>query len=152
MQPVASDRAPAAIGPYAQAIVANGFVFCSGQIGLDPATGSLVAGGVAAETEQVLRNLTAVLEAAGSGLDRVVRTTIYLVDMADFASVNAIYAGVFGVARPARATVAVAALPKGARIEIDAIGLVWPRCDEAPSAGLSSSGKARDVGAFTLGR
>jgi 2-iminobutanoate/2-iminopropanoate deaminase len=121
---VATDRAPAAIGPYAQAIVANGFVFCSGQIGLDPATGELLPGGVAVETEQVLRNLAAVLEAAGSGLDRVVRTTIYLVDMADFASVNAAYAVAFGAAPPARATVGVAALPKGARVEIDAVGLV----------------------------
>ena len=124
LRSVATDRAPAAIGPYAQAVIANGLVFCSGQIGLDPSTGDLVPGGVVAETEQVLRNLGAVLEAAGSGLDRVVRTTIYLADMADFAAMNEVYAQVFGEHRPARSTVAVAALPRGARVEIEAVAAV----------------------------
>jgi 2-iminobutanoate/2-iminopropanoate deaminase len=119
--PIQTDRAPAAIGPYCQAIRARDFVFCSGQIGLDPATGELVAGGLEAQTRQVLKNLEAVLAAAGSTFGEVVRTTIYLVDMADFAKVNAIYAEHVGPVAPARATVAVAALPKGAAVEIDAI-------------------------------
>ena len=120
---VSTDGAPAAIGPYSQAVAVPGLVFCSGQIGLDPATGTLVPGGVVAETQQVLANLAAVLRAAGSGLGDVVRTTIYLVDMADFGVVNEIYAGAFAPPFPARATVAASALPKGARVEIDAIAL-----------------------------
>ena len=119
--PIQTDLAPAAIGPYCQAIRARDFVFCSGQVGLDPATGELVAGGVEAQTRQVLRNLAAVLAAAGTSFDAVVRTTIYLVDMGDFAKVNAIYAEHVGAVPPARATVAVAALPRGAAVEIDAI-------------------------------
>ena len=119
--PIQTDRAPAAIGPYSQAIVAQGFVFCSGQVGLDPATGELVKGGLEPETRQALANLTAVLGAAGASFDDVVRTTIYLVDMGDFAAVNRIYADHAGRVPPARATVAVAALPKGAVVEIDAI-------------------------------
>lgn len=121
VESVHSDRAPAAIGPYSQAVRAGGYVHCSGQIGLDPATGNLVAGGVAAETRQVLRNLAAVLEEAGSGFSEVVKVTIYVVDMGDFEVVNEIYGEALGNARPARATVMVAGLPKGARIEIDAI-------------------------------
>ena len=119
-----SDDAPAAIGPYSQAIRAANLVFCSGQVALDPATGKLVQGDVAAQTGQVLRNLQAVLEAAGASWARVARTTIYLADMADFATVNEIYAGVFEQDPPARATVQVAALPLGARVEIDAIAVL----------------------------
>lgn len=118
-----TDAAPAAIGPYAQAVAAGGVVYCSGQIGLDPATGELVAGGVEAEAERVLANLAGVLAAAGTDFSRVTKATIYLTDMADFGAVNEIYARHLGGARPARATVAVAALPKGARIEIDAIAV-----------------------------
>jgi 2-iminobutanoate/2-iminopropanoate deaminase len=119
---VATDRAPQAIGPYSQALDAGELVFLSGQIGLDPASGTLVAGGTAAEAEQVLKNLQNVLAAAGLGFAHVVRTTIYLVDLADFAIVNDIYARYVREPYPARATVGVAALPRGARVEIDAIG------------------------------
>jgi 2-iminobutanoate/2-iminopropanoate deaminase len=118
---VSTDRAPGAIGPYSQALDAGGWVFCSGQIGLDPSTGQLVSGGIVAEAEQVMRNLEAVLAAAGLGFADVVRTTIYLVDLADFGTVNDIYARYVRAPYPARATVGVAALPRGARIEIDAI-------------------------------
>lgn len=121
--PIATEAAPAAIGPYSQAIRAGGFVFCSGQIALDPASGELTAGGVSAQAERVLQNLAAVLEAAGTGPERIVKATIYLTDMADFAAVNEAYAAWLGDARPARATVAVAALPKGALVEIDAVAL-----------------------------
>lgn len=124
MTVVSTSDAPAAIGPYSQAIVANGIVFCSGQIPLDPATGALVEGDIAAEARQSLANLFAVLRAAGSSPQQVVRTTIFLTSMSDFAAVNAVYAEAFGEARPARATVAVAGLPRGARVEIDAIALV----------------------------
>ncbi len=120
---IATERAPRAIGPYAQAVVANGFVFTSGQIGLDPATGEMVAGGTRAEAERVLENLGAVLSAAGSSFDRIVKATIYLIDLGEFAAVNEIYARYVGESLPARATVQVAALPKGARVEIDAIAL-----------------------------
>lgn len=129
---VTTDRAPQAIGPYSQAVRSGGWVFCSGQIALDPASGNLVTGSVAAETERVIGNLRAVLDAAGSGLDRVVKTTVYLTRMADFAEMNGVYEREFP-GRPARATVAVAELPRGARVEIDAIGLVGP-----PAAGASS--------------
>ncbi len=121
---VETPEAPAAVGPYSQAVVAGGWVFCSGQIGLDPARGELVGGGTADQARRALENLTAVLRAAGAGWTDVVRTTIYLVDMADFAEVNAIYAEFAGEAPPARATVAVAALPLGARVEIDAVARV----------------------------
>jgi len=121
---VATDRAPAAIGPYSQAIVSQGFVFTSGQIGLDPATGEFVGAGVEEQTRALLANLSAVLEAAGSSLARVVRTTVYLRDMADYPKVNAIYAEVFGDAPPARSAVAAAGLPKDARVEVDAIATV----------------------------
>jgi 2-iminobutanoate/2-iminopropanoate deaminase len=121
-QVIATDQAPAAIGPYSQAIRAGHFVFCSGQIALDPRTGQLVgAGDVAAETRRVLDNLQAVLGAAGCGFADVVKTTIFLADMADFATVNAIYAERFAAAPPARATVQVAGLPRGVRVEIEAM-------------------------------
>lgn len=121
MKPVNSLSAPAAIGPYSQAIDAGDFVFLSGQVPIDPATGELVPGDIAAQTERVLDNLAAVLDAAGVGFANVVKTTIYLMDLGDFAVVNATYAKRFSEAPPARATVQVSALPKGARVEIDAI-------------------------------
>ena len=121
--PIVTSNAPQAIGPYSQAIRANGFVFVSGQIPLDPATGQMVAGGVAEQTTQVLVNLAAILKAAGSALDKVVRTTVYLKDLAEFAAMNEVYARSFPVNPPARATVEVARLPKDARIEIDCIAL-----------------------------
>ena len=121
---VRSDKAPAAIGPYSQAIVANGFVFTAGQIALDPATGQVVAGGVAEQTEQVLKNLTAVLEAAGASWTNVVKTTVFLTDMRDFPTVNEVYARMVGEARPARSTVAVAGLPRDVLVEIEAVASV----------------------------
>ncbi|WP_411873663.1 Rid family detoxifying hydrolase [Vulcanococcus limneticus] len=127
-QPVAiqTDAAPAPVGPYNQAVAAGGLLWCSGQIALDPATGLLVGDGdVEAETRQVLTNLQAVLAAAGVGPDQVVRTTVFLADLADFALVNALYGEVFGAGTsPARACVQVAALPKGARVEIDAVAVL----------------------------
>lgn len=120
---LATGGAPEAIGPYAQAVVAGNLVFLSGQIALDPATGSLVGGSIEQETRRVLENLGAVLAAAGLGYDDVVRTTIYLTDLTDFPRVNQAYAAFFREPFPARATVGVAALPRGARIEIDAIAL-----------------------------
>jgi len=121
---IRTDRAPGAVGPYSQAIVAGGLVWASGQVGLDPETGRLVDGGVEAETRQLLRNLAAVLAAAGSAFDRVVRATVYLTDMADFEAVNRIYSESFGDRPPARVCVEVAGLPKGARVEIDAVALI----------------------------
>jgi 2-iminobutanoate/2-iminopropanoate deaminase len=121
--PIATAAAPQAIGPYSQAIAAGALVFLSGQIGLDPATGTLVAGDTAAEAERVMQNLQAVLAAAGLGFEHVVRTTIYLVDLGDFALVNDIYGRYLREPYPARATVAVAALPRGARVEIDAVAM-----------------------------
>ncbi len=121
---IATDAAPQAIGPYSQAMRAGQWLFLSGQIGLDPATGELVAGGVVTEAVRLLENLRAVLSAAGASLDAVVRTTIYLVDLTDFSHVNQVYARFFQAPFPARATVGVAALPRGARIEIDAIALL----------------------------
>ena len=120
---VKTDRGPAAIGPYSQAIEAGDFVFVSGQIPIDPATGSLVTGDVAAQTERVMRNLGAILEAAGSSLDRAVKATIYLKDLKDFEAVNRVYAKSFTGDPPARATVEVAGLPKGALLEIDVVAL-----------------------------
>jgi 2-iminobutanoate/2-iminopropanoate deaminase len=120
---IATPDAPQAIGPYSQAIRANGFIFTSGQIPLDPATQQIVEGGVAAQTEQALRNLEAILKAAGSGLDKVVRTGVYLKDMGEFAAMNEVYARFFPQNAPARATVEVARLPKDVRVEIDAIAL-----------------------------
>ncbi len=126
LTPISTPHAPAAIGPYSQAIRAAGCVYASGQIALDPATGT-VSGDVASQTRAVLTQLGAVLEAGGSGLDHVVKTTVYLLTMDDFAAMNAVYAEFFGETRPARATVAVAGLPRGARVEIDAIGLCHPQ-------------------------
>jgi 2-iminobutanoate/2-iminopropanoate deaminase len=116
-----TDRAPAAIGPYSQAVSQDGWVFTAGQVGLDPATGELVPGGIEAETRRVLENLGHVLEAAGCTVAQVLKTTIYLADMADFSTVNRLYGEFLGAHRPARSTVQVAALPKGARVEIDLV-------------------------------
>lgn len=116
-----SDAAPAAIGPYSQAVSANGWLFTSGQVGLDPTTGELVAGGFDAQARQVFANLGAVLSAAGCGFGDVVKATVYLADMADFPTLNGIYAAAFGDHKPARSTFAVAGLPKGARVEIDLV-------------------------------
>lgn len=124
MKSITSPNAPAAIGPYSQAVEAGGMIFLSGQIPLDPRTGELVTGDIVKETEQVLANLSAVLKAAECTFSNVVRTTIYLTSMGDFANVNGAYERAFGGHRPARVTVAVAALPKGARVEIDAIAVV----------------------------
>jgi 2-iminobutanoate/2-iminopropanoate deaminase len=122
-QPVSTSAAPAAIGPYSQAVKAAGLVFLSGQIPLDPATGQMVEGDIAAQTERVMKNLAAVLEAAGSSFDDVVRTTIFLTNLGDFQAVNETYGRYFKGVPPARATVQVAALPKGAKVEIDAIAI-----------------------------
>ena len=121
---IQTDKAPAAIGPYSQAIKAGGFVFASGQIPIDPQTGEFVAGGITEQTERVLKNLAAVLEAAGSTLDQVVKTTVYLADMKEFAAMNEVYGRFFTGASPARATVAAAGLPRDARVEIEAVALV----------------------------
>lgn len=118
---VTTDLAPKAIGPYSQAVKVGGFIFLSGQIPLDPATGQLVEGTIEAQTERVMLNLSAVLEQAGSSLDRIAKTTIYLIDMNDFPVVNDVYGRFFKSSPPARATVAVARLPRDARIEIEAI-------------------------------
>lgn len=120
---VLSPAAAAPVGPYSQAVAAGGFLFCSGCIPLDPA-GNPVGGGIAAETEQVLSNLKAVLEAGGSGLERVVKTTVFLVDLDDFAAMNEVYARHFLAPAPARSTVQVARLPRGARVEIEALALL----------------------------
>jgi 2-iminobutanoate/2-iminopropanoate deaminase len=118
---VSTTGAPAAIGPYSQGIVTDGLLFTAGQAALDPATGQLVKGGIEAETERTMANLTSVLDAAGCVWDDVVKTTIFLVDMADFPAVNAIYGRFMSDPPPARSTVAVTALPKGARVEIEAV-------------------------------
>ena len=124
IETVATSGAPRAIGPYSQALRAGGFLFTAGQVGFDPTTGELVDGGIAEQTRQVLQNIRAILEAGGSGLAQVVKTTVFLVDMADFAAMNEVYAEVFGTHRPARSTVAVAALPRGARVEIEAVAAI----------------------------
>ena len=118
---VQTTHAPAAIGPYSQAVRAGSFLFISGQIPLDPGTGQITEGGIGAQTHRVMRSLGAILEAAGAGYDRVVRTTVFLTDLADFEVVNEVYGGYFRDSAPARATVQVAALPKGVSVEIDAI-------------------------------
>jgi 2-iminobutanoate/2-iminopropanoate deaminase len=118
---IATPEAPAALGPYSQAITAGGFLFCSGQLGLDPATGDFAAGDVEAQAARALMNLGNVLEAAGCTFDDVVKTTVFLADMADFAAVNAVYSRFVTDPPPARSTVQVAALPKGGRVEIEAI-------------------------------
>ena len=121
---VATDAAPKAVGPYSQGIEAGGWLWVSGQIALDPETGRLVDGGIEDQARRVLENLRAVVEAAGCGLERVIRTTVYLTDMDDFDTVNRVYATYFQDIRPARACVEVARLPKGARVEMDAVALV----------------------------
>ena len=118
---ITSAHAPAAVGPYSQAVEAGGFVFCSGQIPLDPKTGEMVAGGIAAATERVILNLQAVLAEAGAGLRDVVKTTVFLSDINDFAAMNEVYARFFGESLPARATVQAAKLPKGSLVEIEAV-------------------------------
>ena len=118
---ISTEAAPAAIGPYSQAISMGGLVFCSGQVPFDPTTMELVSGSIAEETKQCVRNLEAVLSEAGSGLEHIVRTTIYVTNMDDFAEVNEAYGSFFPNDPPARATVGVSALPKGARVEIDCI-------------------------------
>ena len=123
---VHTDQAPAAIGPYSQAVIAGNLVFTAGQIALDSATGQIVPGDVTAQTERVLRNLTAVLESAGATWADVVKTTVYLQDMADFPKVNEVYGRMIGAARPARSTVQVAGLPRGVLVEIDAIAHLGP--------------------------
>lgn len=123
LERIATRDAPQAIGPYSQGIRAGGFVFVSGQIPLDPVTGALAAESIEDQTDRVLAAVEAILRAAGTSLDRVVKTTVYLQDLSDFPRMNEVYARRFGDARPARATVEVAALPKGVRIEIDAVAL-----------------------------
>ncbi|HKG14764.1 MAG TPA: RidA family protein [Pyrinomonadaceae bacterium] len=122
-QTIETERAPQAIGPYSQAVVANGFVFASGQIPIDPETGQFVEGGIVEQTEQVLRNVSNLLEAAGTGLARVVKTTVFLADMDDFAAMNETYARFFGENPPARSTVQAARLPRDARVEIEVVAL-----------------------------
>ncbi len=125
-EPISTADAPKAIGPYSQAVAAPAgrLVFCSGQIPLDPRTGELVKGTIEEETRRVMENLKAVLAAAGASFGQVVKTTIFLADLADFAKVNEVYGGYLGAVPPARATVQVAALPRGARVEIDAVAVV----------------------------
>lgn len=118
---ITSDKAPKALGPYSIAVASGGFLFCSGQLGLNPQTGELVEGGVEQQARQALDNIRFVLESAGSGMDDIVKTTIFLTDMKDFPAVNAIYGGYFSGDYPARSTIAVAALPKGGLIEIEVI-------------------------------
>ncbi len=120
---VSTEKAPGAIGPYSQAIKANGMVFCSGQIPIDPATNEFVSDDVSEQTVQVFKNLTAVLEAAGSGMDKVVKTTVFLADMNDFAAMNEVYGQYFVKNKPARATVQAARLPRDAKVEIECIAL-----------------------------
>lgn len=119
-----TDQAPGAIGPYSQAVMVDGWVFCSGQIPIDPATGELVEGDIGKQTDQVLKNLAAVLDAAGGSLSRVVKTTVFLQDMGDFGGMNEVYAQHFGDHRPARAAVAVRTLPKNVGVEIEAIARI----------------------------
>lgn len=118
---IRTGEAPAAIGPYSQGVRCGGFLFCSGQIPLDPATGKMVEGGIAEQTERVLRNLEAVLAAGGAALSSVVKTTVYMVDLGEFPAMNAVYGKFFPVDPPARATVEVSRLPAGARVEIEAV-------------------------------
>jgi 2-iminobutanoate/2-iminopropanoate deaminase len=121
---VTTPGAPQAIGPYSQGVIANGWLFTAGQVALDPAKGELVPGGIAEQTTRALENLRAILTATGSDFSQVVKTTVFLVDMADFTAMNEVYGRVFGSHRPARSTVAVAALPRGARVEIEVIATV----------------------------
>jgi 2-iminobutanoate/2-iminopropanoate deaminase len=123
LETVSTPDAPKAIGPYAQAVVAGDLIYTAGQIALDPATMEVVPGGVAEQTERVMRNLAAVLAAAGSDLSRVVKTTVFLADMADFGAVNEVYGRAFGAHRPARSTVAAAGLPRNVRVEIEVVAV-----------------------------
>jgi 2-iminobutanoate/2-iminopropanoate deaminase len=123
-QAVSTPSAPAAIGPYSQAVRAGSLLFVSGQIPIDPSSGTLIEGTIAEQTHRVLRNIGAILEAAGASLDRVVRTTVYLADMDDFAAMNEVYGSYFSTPAPARATVQAARLPKDARVEIDVIAFL----------------------------
>jgi 2-iminobutanoate/2-iminopropanoate deaminase len=123
MQHIQTSNAPQAIGPYSQAVKANGLVFVSGQVAFDPQTMRIVEGGIKAQTERVLTNLRAILEAAGTSLDRVVKATVFLADLNDFNEMNEVYGGFFGATRPTRSTVQVARLPRDARVEIDLIAL-----------------------------
>jgi 2-iminobutanoate/2-iminopropanoate deaminase len=127
MKFVATSDAPQAIGPYSQGTILNGMLFTAGQIALDPVSGEFLNGAAAEQAERVLENLGAILRAGGSDFSRVLKTTVFLVDMGDFAAVNEVYARHFGDHRPARSTVAVAALPRGARVEIEAVAVVDPR-------------------------
>jgi 2-iminobutanoate/2-iminopropanoate deaminase len=124
LQTIHTDKAPKAVGPYSQAVKANGFIFLSGQIPLDPESGQLVSGTIADQTRQVLNNLSNVLRSAGSDLTKVVKTTVFLKDMKDFEEMNAVYGEFFAENKPARATIQVAGLPKNANIEIEAVALV----------------------------
>jgi 2-iminobutanoate/2-iminopropanoate deaminase len=124
IQFIACDHAPKAIGPYSQATVVNGLIFTAGQIAFNPATMEIVGGGIKEQTERVLANLKAVLAEAGSDLSKVVKTTVFLVDMADFTAMNEVYAHAFGDHKPARSTVAVAGLPRGVRVEIDVVATI----------------------------
>lgn len=121
LRPVHTDDAPQAIGPYSQAIIVDGWVYCSGQIPIDPASGEIMEGDIASQTDRVLRNLAAVLEAAGSSLGRVVKTTVFLAEMSDFSAMNEVYARHFGEHRPARAAVEAGGLPRGVGIEIECV-------------------------------
>jgi 2-iminobutanoate/2-iminopropanoate deaminase len=121
---ISTPRAPKAIGPYSQAVCANGFLFTAGQVALDPDRAELVAGGITEQTARALENLQAILAAAHTDLTQVVKTTVFLVDMADFSAMNEVYSRAFGDHRPARSTVAVAALPRGARVEIEVVAVV----------------------------
>ena len=121
MESIRTEHAPAAIGPYSQAVVVGDLVFTAGQVALDPTSGKVVEGGVEPQTARVMENIAAVLEAAGSSLSQVVKTTVFLTDMADFPAMNKVYAEAFGDHKPARATVAVAGLPLGVRVEIEAV-------------------------------
>ena len=123
-EPIKTSDAPAALGPYSQAIKVGDFVYTSGQVAIDPATGELIGGGIAEQTERVLKNVAAVLEAAGSSLDQVVKTLVFLADMDDFSAMNEVYGKFFTAAPPARSTVQAARLPKDARIEIEAVALI----------------------------
>ena len=132
---IVTERAPGAIGPYSQAVRAGNLIFASGQIPIDPATGQFVSGGVAEQTEQVLKNLTALFAAAGVNLNQVVKTTVFLADMEDFNAMNEVYGRFFTEAPPARATVQAARLPRDARVEIEAIAVLGTRASGAPSRG-----------------
>jgi 2-iminobutanoate/2-iminopropanoate deaminase len=121
---IATDRAPQAIGPYSQAVRAGSHIYCSGQVPIDPATGLIIDGDISVQTRQVLTNLSRVLEAAGASLDQVVKTTVYLADMDDFAAMNAVYGTFFSSPAPARSTIQAARLPRDARVEIDVIAVI----------------------------